>query len=156
MTSSYSANHDKHFDQAWDTTTAEYAPETMAWLAQQKEEMQKGVHDTQLWNHWNLGRQGWHYVKGKQKYIGIASTLFSRSISLHSPSIHYNVYPFKRFTLSPFDKMLGICYPKFVHVHGNKWNHKQQPRRFKTKNLLLRKPRHYSENHGTINKPPLH
>ena len=66
MTSSYSANHDKHFDQAWDTTTAEYAPETMAWLAQQKEEMQKGVHDTQLWNHWKLGGQGWQHIKVKQ------------------------------------------------------------------------------------------
>ena len=54
----------------------------------------------------------------------------------HSPSIHYNVYPFKSFTLFPFDKMLGIWYPEFIHVHGNKWNHKQQPRRFKTKHLF--------------------
>ena len=64
MTSSYSPNRDKHFGQAEDTTTEGYAPETMAWLTQQ-EEMQKGVHDTQLWNHWKLGRSGWQHIKVK-------------------------------------------------------------------------------------------
>jgi len=43
--------------------------------------------------------------------------LFSRPISLHSPSINYTVYPFESFTLSPFEKMLGSWYPEFVHIH---------------------------------------
>jgi len=80
----------------------------MAWLTQQKEKMQKGVHDTKVWKHWNLGRQGWQHIKVRQWQVGIVSTLFfSRTISLHSPSVHYNVYTFKSITLSPFDKMLG-------------------------------------------------
>ena len=70
--------------------------------------MQKGVHDTKVWKHWNLGRQGWQHIKVRQWQVGIVSTLFfSRTISLHSPSVHYNVYNFKSITLSPFDKMLG-------------------------------------------------
>ena len=32
MTSSFSANRDKNFDQVQDTTTEGYAPETTAWL----------------------------------------------------------------------------------------------------------------------------
>jgi len=27
-----------------------------------EEKMQKGVHDTQLWKHWKLGRQGWQHI----------------------------------------------------------------------------------------------
>jgi len=70
-----------------------------------------------------MGRQGWQHLKVRQWQVGIASTfLFSRTISLHSPSIHHNVCTstFKSFTLSPFNKMLGSWYPEFVHVHGNK------------------------------------
>jgi len=49
--------------------------------------------------------------------VGIGpNSSFWRPISLHSPSINYKVFPFERFTFSPFDKMLGSWYPKFVHV----------------------------------------
>jgi len=42
--------------------------------------------------------------------------LFSRPVSLHSPSINYKIYPFESFTPSPFEKVLGSWYPEFVHI----------------------------------------
>jgi len=38
----------------------------------------------------------------------------------HFPAFTNNkllVYPFECFTLSPFDKMLGSCYPEFVDIN---------------------------------------
>jgi len=65
-----------------------------------------------------LGRQGWQHIKVRQKQSGISPTsLGSRPISLHSPSINYKVYPFESFTPSPFEKMLGNWFPEFVHIH---------------------------------------
>ena len=57
----------------------------------------------------------------------------------HFPAFTINTLqrlPIWKFYTSPFDKILGIWCPEFVHVHGSKWNHKQQPRRFKTQNLF--------------------
>jgi len=52
--------------------------------------------------------------------MGIALTsLFSRPISLHSPSINYKVYPLESFTPSLFEKMLGSWYPEFFHIHDS-------------------------------------
>ena len=43
------------------------------------------------------------------QHVGIALTsLVSRPISLHSPSINYKVYPFESFTPSPFEKCLVV------------------------------------------------
>jgi len=71
-----------------------------------------------------LGRQGWQHLKVRQSQVGIApSSLVSRSISLHSPSINYRVYPFESFTPSRFEKMLGSSYPEFVHIHVFVGNH---------------------------------
>jgi len=65
-----------------------------------------------------LGRQGWQHIKVRQYQVGIAPTsLVSRPISLHSPSIIYKVYHFESFTPYPFEKMLGIWFPEFVHIH---------------------------------------
>jgi len=65
-----------------------------------------------------VGRQGWQHIKVKQWQVGIVpSSLFSRPISLHSPSVNYKVTSFESFTLFPFDKMLGSWYPEIVHIH---------------------------------------
>jgi len=65
-----------------------------------------------------MRRQSWPHIKVRQYQVVITSTfLFSHPISLHSPSINYDVYLYESATLSPFDKMLGIWYPEFVHVH---------------------------------------
>jgi len=63
MTSSYSANRDKHFWSSlryghrricsWDYGMTDIA----------EGENAKGVHDTQLWKHWKVGRQGWQHIK---------------------------------------------------------------------------------------------
>jgi len=87
-----------------------------------------------------LGRQGWQHIKVRQYQVGIAPTsLFSRPISLHSPSINYKVYPFENFTPSPFEKMLDSWYPELVHIHvfvGIHETIKKQPKIFKTLNLF--------------------
>jgi len=84
--------------------------------------MQKGVHDTnKILITLKNGKTRLATQKlGNSKLASPPFFLFSRPFFLHSPSIHYNVYPFENFTLSPFDKMLGIWYPEFVHIHGNK------------------------------------
>ena len=45
------------------------------------------------------------------------TSLFSRPIFLHSPSINCKVCLFESFTPSFFKKMLGSWYPEFVHIH---------------------------------------
>ena len=46
---------------------------------------------------------------GNSKLVGIAPTsLFPCPISLYSPSINYNVYPFESFTLPPLRKCLVV------------------------------------------------
>jgi len=65
------------------------------------------VGTTRLATHKSQAITSWHH----------SHSLFSLPISLHSPSINYNVYPFESFTLSPFEKMLGSGYPEFVHIH---------------------------------------
>ena len=53
---------------------------------------------------------------GNSKLASPPSSLASRPISLHLPSINYKVYPFESFTPSPFEKMLCSWYPDFVHI----------------------------------------
>jgi len=53
-----------------------------------------------------MGRKGCHTKKLGISKLASPHLFISRPISLHSPSIHYNFYPFENFTLSPFDKIL--------------------------------------------------
>ena len=91
----------------------------------------KSVHDTQLWKHWKLGRQGWQHIKVSQFQVGIAPTsLLLRPITQHSPSINFQIYPFESFTL-PFLKkylVVGILNLfKFVALWVSmKLNNKQE------------------------------
>ena len=87
----------------------------------------------------DTGTQGWQHIKVRQQQVGIALTsLFSHLISLHSLWINYKLYPFESYTLYPFEKMLVSWYPELGQscLYGDPWNHKQQPRRFKTLNLF--------------------
>jgi len=45
------------------------------------------------------------------------TSLASRPVSLHSPSINYKVHPFESFTPSPFEKMFGSWYSEFIHIY---------------------------------------
>jgi len=73
--------------------------------------MVQNFENTERWE------QGWQHIKVRQWQVGIASILFSRPISLYSPSTNYKVYPLESFTLYPFDKMLVSWYRQFVLIH---------------------------------------
>jgi len=57
-------------------------------------------------------------MKVRQQQVGIAPTsLVSRPISLHSPSITTKITPSKVSRLPPFEKMLGSWFPELFHIH---------------------------------------
>jgi len=116
MTSSYSANRDKNF---W--SSLRYGHQRIrSWdygITNVAGENAKGC----SW-YTTLNTESWvtrlaAQKLGNSKLASSLPTLFSSPISLHSPSINYKIHPFKSFTLSPFEKMLGGWYPEFVHIH---------------------------------------
>ena len=96
----------KTFCQAYDTATEGYVPETTLRLTWQKEKMQRGVHDTQLWKHerWEdkAGNKSWAITSWHRLHFFIFTPHFSAFTINKLQSL-----PLWKFHTFPFDKMLG-------------------------------------------------